>query len=272
MHLFLKFLLLVLASFSVPTLASQWTDSEIKAMPPYCAARLYIDPGSVEYWKGILGPDYLHTHHLCYALGAISRYYRARTYTDKMGNLQSAINDLNYVLGHASPGYILMPDVYMNRGLALSLMKKDASAITDFLKAVEMNPKLTRAYTMVADHYVKLKKQDEALKLVTEGLRHNPESKVLQRQYKKLGGQLPYPEPIAQQAKAPETATKIEGTSPAGDKADKETVPEVQAPASTKNEAAKNDSDQAVAETSPPPKIGSPSNPWCRFCPAEPGQ
>ena len=56
-----------------------WTDAEIKAMPPYCEARLKRVPGQFEYWNKILGPDFIHTHHYCYGLGYINRYYRART-------------------------------------------------------------------------------------------------------------------------------------------------------------------------------------------------
>lgn len=257
MRLFLMFLLL--GGLTTPALAAyQWTDREIKSMPPYCAARLNKEsPQQYKHWENVLGPDFLHTHHYCEALGYINRYYVANTAPDKAGMLQGAIGHLRYMVNHASPTYSLMPEIYLNRGQVFSLMKKDAEAIADMRKAFELNPKLARAYSMLADQYTQLNQRDNALKVVTEGLRHIPDSKTLQRLYVKLGGQLPYPEPAAPQAATP-VASPTESTAV-------ETFPEPVPDAATKNNV------PSDVQPAPKPKIGTPSNPWCRFCP-EPGQ
>jgi tetratricopeptide (TPR) repeat protein len=270
MHLFLGILMLGLAGISMPAMA--FTDSEIKAMPPYCWARMYKDPGKVEYWKGVLGPEYEHVHHYCYAIGFINRYYGSHRDKYWESTLTDAMGNLDYVFRAFSPTHSLMPEVHMNRGLVYSLQKNDGKAIIDIRKAIEMNPKLVRAYSMAADIYVKLKKKDEALKVVTAGLRHNPESTALQRRYKSLGGQLPYPEPVAQKGAAPEETTPSKNTPQTDTQVDKAAVTDVQIPASAVNDAAKKEGEHAVATPAPTPKIGSPSNPWCRFCPDEPNQ
>ncbi len=257
--------MLIMASLSLNAQASKWTDSEIQAMPPYCAARMKKDPAEYRHWQGILGQDFLHTHHFCYAIGFINRHYGARTKRAKASTLQDAMGNLNYMISHASPTYSLMPEVYLHRGLVYSLMKKDAEAISDILKAVEMDPRLARGYAMAAEHYTKLKLNDKALAIVTEGLRQVPDNPGLQRLYGKLGGQLPYPEPAARKADTaaptPSAASPTEATPGAGQDTavPQETTPVAKAEAPEKAEAA------ISSPTSP--EIGTAKNPWCRFCP-----
>lgn len=259
MHRFLVFLLLTLTGFAMPAMAGQWTDSEIRSMPPYCAARLHKSSAQENHWRSVLGPDYLHTHHFCAAIGYINRYYAARTARSKTFNLQNAMGNLNYMITHASPDYSLMPEVYLNRGQVHAFMKNDGAAIMDMLKAIELGPHLTRAYSMAAGHYVKMNNKDKALNVVTEGVRLNPDSTALQRLYVELGGQLPYPEPVTEQVSAPESQAAQE----------KAAQPEMP-PSAPITPDSTSTARPAAGEAPVTPKIGSPSNPWCRFCPPEP--
>jgi tetratricopeptide (TPR) repeat protein len=262
---------LLLLSISLPavavTNATNYSDAEIKALPPFCEARLKRVPGQFEYWNKILGPDFIHTHHYCSGLAQINRYYRARTRQQKTYSLQGANGALSYMVSHASPTYSLMPDVYLNRGLVLSLMGNMGGAITDLKKAQELNPKLVRAYTLSSDIHAKLKQKDEALAVVADGLRHVPDSTVLQRIYKERGGKLPYPEPISRAVEVPAAPaqTRQEGEPPEAGGQSQNTAQ--QAPASQTPDATGNGNGQAGAEAPATPKIGSPTNPWCRFCP-----
>ena len=255
---------LLLASFALPAAASGWTDAEIMAMPPYCEARLKHIPGKYEYWAQVLGPDFLHTHHYCDALGFINRYYRARSPQEKISNLDGAKGNLSYVIANASPSYSLMPDIYMNRGLVLSLLGNNGGAISDLKKAMELNPKLVRAYTLTSDIYVKLNQKGKALEVVTEGLRQVPDSSALQRLYKERGGKLPYPEPLARAAEEPAAPDQArpDGDTPQGAK------PHDAAPSVPSNPAPAGEGGPRADDPVPAaPKIGSPTNPWCRFCP-----
>lgn len=259
-----RVLLLILLVFqALPTFADQWTDGELRVLPPYCVARLKHLPGQYEYWNNALGPDFLHTHHYCDALAFINRYYTARTPQMKTTNLQGALGGLNYMLSHASQSYSLMPEIYLNRGVVLTLMKKDGDALRDLLKALELNPKLIRGYTLVSDFYTKIKRPDEALKVVTEGLRHNPGNALLQRLYQKSGGKLPYPEPITPE---PEKSLQPSPTPAAPSPATLQ-IPAMDDKLPTQAQPG------TPADASPPAnaKIGTPSNPWCRFC-TEPEQ
>ena len=224
------------------------TDAEMASLPPYCKARMKSGQGSSDYrmWEQTLGTDFLHVHHYCAGINFINRSYRARDQRDKAFNLKSALGTLTYMVDKASPGFSLMPDVYLSRGLAYSLLKRHGEAMADMQKAIELDPRQVKAYNVMADYYVSTKQQAKALEAVTAGLRHNPDTKSLQRRYEELGGKLPYPAP-AEAAKVDAQAAKPEENGAA--------------PVQTPTEPV------ARPEASPPPQIGSPTNPYCRFCP-----
>ena len=235
-------------------------------MPPYCEAKLKHVPGQYEYWSQALGPDFLHTHHLCYGLGYIGRYYLARSRRDKQFNLNNAMGTLNYMVSHASPTYSLMPDVYLNRGLVFSLMGSHNKAIMDAKKAIELNPKLVKAYILAFDLYDKLDKKEDALGIVTEGLRQVPDSSVLRRLYTQRGGALPYPQPLDSTAESP----AVPADAPRQDESAATATPQGTArpePSTPAPGAAGEGGGQPAGQEAATPKIGSPTNPWCRFCP-----
>lgn len=233
-----------------------WTPtvSEMSSLPPYCKARFNERSPEYKLWESILGPDFGHTHHYCAGINFINRYYRARSAQDKRFNLNNARTNLQYMIDHADPGYSLMPDVYLNLGIVYSLSNQAAQAITHFTKAIELNPRQPRAYTALADYYAKTGQTAKALETVAEGLRHNPDTRSLQRRYTELGGKLPYPTPIEPPQQA---AQKEEAPPPEAPEA--VAAPSVRAPDLRDT--------PAPAEATPVPAIGSPKNPYCRFCP-----
>lgn len=163
-------------------------------------------------WEAQYGPDFLHTHHLCHGIGWLeSKYPKARTEQDKRYALDRVFGELGYMLNHAKPDFGLMPDVHLYRGIAFTYLKNEGDALKEFLKAIELNPKFSPAYGRTADLYVKLGSKDQALKKITEGLRHLPDNKGLQRKYEQLGGKLPYPDPIAGNEKNIVTGQSNEG-------------------------------------------------------------
>lgn len=232
------------------------SEAEFNSLPPYCAAKLKSRIGSADYasWEKILGKDFVHTHHYCFALNYINRYYRSRSRQDKTFNLQSALNNLDYMVTHAAPGYSLMPEIYQNRGLVYSLMGRNGEAVRDMRKAIELNPRQVKAYNVLADFYSGSKQANKALETVTEGLRHNPGTRSLQRRYTELGGKLPYPEPVQAM---PEAAP------PEGAAGDVVATPPIEAATA----ASRDEPAAAASGQVPAPAIGSPSNPYCRFCP-----
>jgi tetratricopeptide (TPR) repeat protein len=243
-----------------------FTDAELKALPPYCAPRLLRTPGQYEHWREILGQDYDHTHHYCEGLGYLNRSYRARSQQESKDLLRQAEIGIGYLIHQAQPTYSLMPEAHLNLGLVLSLLGNNGGAIKELNKALELNPNLLRAYILASDIYIEMKQKNEALTMISEGLRHVPDSNVLRRMYKEQGGKLPYPEPINRSA---ETRTLPGQARGEGETAKRESEPQdpAQRAAGTSAPDATASGGRSDAETPATPKIGSPTNPWCRFCP-----
>lgn len=220
------------------------TAEETKMLPDYCR--------NSAHWKSILGPAATWNNHTCYGINWINRYYKSRSSGDKNFSLQNALGDFNYSVSKLPPDFALMPEIHMYRGITFSLMGRMGEAVADLQKSIGMDPKLTRGYNELADLYEnRLSQPKKALEIITDGLRHNPGTTSMQRRYTRLGGKLPYPEPLSR----PEPAIAETPSGPA-----QGAVSEAVPPAAPVEKA------DAAPETEKP-KIGSPTNPYCRFCP-----
>lgn len=240
------------ALFAVPAAQAAWapTAAEMAALPAYCGARFNEGSEAFKTWRSTVGGDFIHIHHYCAGLNFLNRSYGMSSTKDRQGTLGGALREFDYVLTHASPEFYLRAEILMNRGVALSQLKRPGEAIANLNQAIEKNPQLPRAWMTLADMYDAQKQRAKALETVTEGLRHNPGTRSLQRRYTELGGKLPYPEPIK-----PEPPAQA-ATPPTAEPAASAAEPVETAPAQTTE----------VPETTAP-KIGSPTNPYCRFCP-----
>lgn len=235
------------------------TQVEMATLPAYCAVKFdeAKHAESAEMWRSTMGRgNFVHIHHYCAGLNFVNRA-RGMTSANKsrQGTLEGALRNFDYVLAHTQPDFYLRPEIMMSRGITLSMMNRTGEAIGDLMKAIEADPKQPRAYMTLTDVYSnKLKNRAKALETVTEGLRHNPDTRSLQRRYTELGGKLPYPAPIKP---APVAASADTG---AGATVESDVTP---SPVESVDGAAAPPAKASEA----PPKIGSPTNPYCRFCP-----
>lgn len=209
-----------------------------------------------------------HMHHYCDCIRFTNRAYSASSRNEVKRNLETGIRGCVATLKYTSPDFYMRPEVHLQMGVAYRLYPLEGKAIAEFMEAIKGNPQLAQAYVELADIQAKNKKSQEALKTVTEGLRHAPDSKPLKRRYAELGGKLPYPEPVVKKSSPAADADAAATTSQA--------LPEPQAspsPAATippeASVSTKAEEKPAEPVTTPPApaKIGSPNNPHCRFCP-----
>ncbi|MFN3543475.1 MAG: tetratricopeptide repeat protein [Thiobacillus sp.] len=240
------------------------TEAEVRSMPPICIAKM-TGGELAKQWTGMVGPDFVHVHHYCMGINYLSRAYGASNGRDRGFMLKNAHDNLMYMVKAASPSFAVMPDVYLNLGIVYRMRGDSAQAMTSFHKAIELNPRMARAYRELADSYMALRNRPKALEVVTDGLRHNPETRSLQRLYMELGGKLPYPEPVAKRETTPESMALGMRQNEAGG-GEASIAPTAPASRADSVDAPANQSGQ---EAAPQPKIGSPSNPFCRFCPPE---
>lgn len=195
--------------------------------------------------------NWQHMHHYCDGLRFYNRAVAStRDRNEFKYNIRLSLAGFDYVLSHTAPDFYMRPEVIANKARTLALAGRKAEAVMLYTGVVQQTPKYVPAYLYLADHYASSDRK-KALGLVSDGLRHNPGTKSLQRRYQELGGKMPYPEPPAQ----PDPAM-IE-MPPSAEQAAVPEVPSLAVPA--EKTVTEPDSDK--------PKIGSPTNPWCRFCP-----
>lgn len=237
--------------------------TEMKSLPPYCEARSNEASPNRDMWKQTLGSSTFGSLlHYCNALNFMSHLYR--TSDPERGTLlHFALDDLNYMLKSPDPRSPLTPEIYLSRAKALRLAHQDAGAISDYYKAIELNPKLAKAYSELADYFAGKALTAKALEIVTQGLRHLPANKTLERSYIQYGGKLPYPEPLVRPEEKP-VAKPVVTT---------EKSEEIRPEPSSETLLPPSDVTAKVAPDSPAPTpkqdqsvIGTPNNPWCRFC------
>lgn len=236
-------LILIALLFHAPAFAQQNfapTREELAAMPPYCRT------ANQRLFQG------------CPAVGHYCDGLKSRIRFDKHNResgfwLTQSIAAFESVVQREDwKNCPLRAEAYVNLGLAyLSQSKKQNApsfkAAANFMKALEVKSDYLPAYYGLGDYYVRLGDKKKALNMVEEGLRYVPNSVGLLRRFKELGGTMP-PAPHHVTAKPMEQQDSPVESPPV------ESV-ESLAP------APKEESAQAPAQ------IGTPSNPWCRFCP-----
>lgn len=227
--------------------------AEFKATPEevkMCAAVIYNG-------RAVKGdPNWAHAHHYCDCLRFTNRAYSlmGKDRMEFVHNLNEAMGGCNYVISHATPDFSLLPEIYLQKGTIYSLRGQDALATAEYYKAINGNPKLSKAYLNLANFFIKKNANKQALEIVTKGVINNSDSKALKRMYKELGGKMPFPTPaVVAEETSPKKSDEVAATKP---------VIAAEQPAAA----------EKVAETptETPPVIGSPTNPWCRFCPDTP--
>jgi tetratricopeptide (TPR) repeat protein len=262
----------------------QWiTDEEMALQPEFCQVR-EGKRGQAAYdsYLARYGPGFGHIHHYCYALIFISRY--RSSYGDnaaRKSSFHEAIGNLNYVIDRADPGFHFLSDIYVDKGALLASERQYGPALINLHKAIDLNKENPRAYGEMVNVYIALKQRDKALVYATEGLKYNPSSKLLRRQYLEAGGKEPFPEPYAKTAghpegqKAPETASPESHTKPsaASNVSKSASGAEPLAPAQvastpkTEMQAETRPQDAGKSPEEKSKELGAPGNPWCRFCP-----
>ncbi|MEQ6341747.1 MAG: tetratricopeptide repeat protein [Gammaproteobacteria bacterium] len=245
------------------------TARDVQMLPSFChqlSADNYEANAQAYRVAGSFPAGMPHGHHYCHGLKSIARATaQSANKGARQEELQAAVGEFRYVLGHTevSPEYYsYLAMVKADLGRVYDRLGKVADSSREFMEAIRLKPDYVAAYIGLIDFYRKLGSREDALKTASEGLTRSPESKTLQRRYRELGGKLPYPAPINGE---PKTASPAElpasNTAAPGNGNDTTVAAPPVAPSQM-------DDQKQPQEAKPQEsKIGSPTNPWCRFCP-----
>ena len=236
---------------------------EFAMLPAYCKAKLSADANDDKLYSGSIGPDWLHIHHYCFALNFTNRFYKATNPNDKRHYLRSALDNHDYMFTHSKPDFWMRPEIHTEKAKQLRAAKRYSEAIAELTRAISIKADYWSAYVVLSDVLAEMNKKQEAISTVEKGLLYKPDSKALHRRYKLLTGKDFVP---------PVTGTVVNddvGQDAGKHKSELQpidlTSSTIRADSNQKTEAG--NSNQQTGPLTPSREIGSPTNPYCRFCP-----
>lgn len=173
------------------------TAAEMALLPVYCPDTMGFGYGDAYHntspnaskWVAMMGKDFWHMHHHCWALINFRRAERtALPANEKLRLRKEALIDFRYVVTNASKDFVLLPEIYTWMGRTELLLRNPRAAADAFARARTVKPDYSPAYTHWADFLLSQGNRNDAMKVVLEGLQQAPQAKGLLHLYRELGG------------------------------------------------------------------------------------
>ena len=168
MKVITNFLLIISTLLLCPAIYADYAVSlsELKLMPHFCRGmsigNLQDDAKHLHRKMHVPGQ---HTQHYCHGIKRIIRGDRAE-FTKLgagRGQYSAAVNEFDYVQSHSSKKHALIPSTSLYRAEALAKMGRTLDALKEYNKAISLKRKYPAAYAKLADYYIKLNQQQNAL-------------------------------------------------------------------------------------------------------------
>jgi len=182
---------------AVAQLPPNITTAEMALIPAYCKDANSFGYGGTSdsmspnapKWVAMMGRGFWAVHHYCWAQIRLLRIQGPSTpQVIKQGMRELAVGDLNYVIEHSPPDFILLPEIYTKMGQVQLDLKQPANADASFAKARALKPDYWPAYFHWAWYLQNAGQKATAKQVVEEGLSYAPESKSLRVLLTDLGG------------------------------------------------------------------------------------
>lgn len=246
-------------------MAKAGTTTEYKELDTWCIDLIKWQDSNRSGRTPPQPPDSYHYHHYCDSVRGLRRMYAPKDKRDFVFQHKFVLDNAKYVIVRVPPDHHLLPMVYLLMGKALDLAKHYAEAEANLLKAAQLDPQYLAVQVALANLYLGTNRKDKAMNAIRAGLDLAPDTKSLKRMAADLGMTIK-PAPPKQDAAAIVTH---ESTQPGS----------ASIPSTSRTENTTEQTDKAgspvfspiTQETDPSftseVKIGSPTNPWCRFCP-----
>lgn len=164
---------------------------EFALLPKYCKVKCTYgndrnNPEASSWGKYFGWENYVHLHHYCFAISFENRANSISNYKDKVFAYNQADRNYAYVLDKWEPGFILLPEVNVKRGKLLEKLGRQGESFKYYTEAVKANIKYSRGYAALSDWHKKYGKIEDAKKVIEDGLKVKPKSRMLIRRLKKL--------------------------------------------------------------------------------------
>jgi tetratricopeptide (TPR) repeat protein len=179
-------LMVILWSAAARAGDSRFSDEDVALLPAYCRdtqsfAPYYGSQAGYQARMQQIGPTFHHMHHYCLALVYLNKAAASRNERIKQRYYYGAWQDIDYVLHRAPQDFVLLPEILVKRGVALTHLKKYALAEKSFRQAIEVKRDYWPAYRDLANLYIDTNKPDSARSTLESGLAVVSEKRALQK-------------------------------------------------------------------------------------------
>lgn len=148
-------------------------EADFMILPPLCRAKIsqQSDQEIQAQWIRKYGPDWGHMHHYCFGLKALNLAYRDFNNKTKREYFSAqAVNEFSYALDRATPVFQLRPEILIQRGRALMLLRSYDEAKESLEEALEHDPKSVDAWVFLSDLHILIGRKTEALMVLEKAI------------------------------------------------------------------------------------------------------
>jgi hypothetical protein len=236
------------------------TAGELALLPAFCSDTIDMPkfgttPGA-NYWLARVGEGFRAMHHYCWA--RINQRRLSIAVVDNASRNRSLgymIDDLNYVINHSPPGFVLLPEVYSARAEFQLLRGEPSLAFLSIDTAWKLKPSYGPPYRLWGDYLASIGKKAEARDVVKTGLEYNPSDPDLRSRYLALGGDLSRLQPkVAAAADGPEAAASAPMTADAVPSAEAAAASSTSSASASASASASSSSSAAAAAAAAAPR------------------
>jgi tetratricopeptide (TPR) repeat protein len=146
-------------------------------LPEYCPHTQTYHQGGPAYdnWIARLGFTFSALHHYCWAIIKANRAMALGVEPHvRRALLNSAIEECFYVLRHAAPDFVLLPEIYLRLGQFAAGLEDHARALEFFEKSIGTKVDYWPPYVEIANVNLSIRRRQHAIDALHRGLRVMP--------------------------------------------------------------------------------------------------
>ena len=180
----LSVLLIFIFSSDAHSFTFKPSDAEWASWPQYCQSRYVqttvgrrhskfagsIPQQTINKWKRIVGPTFVHVHHYCEGMIYLKRADLSVDERKKKRVYQKAVNAIDYTYERAGRNFILFSQMSAHLAMAHSGVGNTAKAISILQNAINRQPDKPEAYIQLAKMAAATGDEEEAVKILKRGL------------------------------------------------------------------------------------------------------
>lgn len=172
------------------------TWDQLALLPKYCrdangivyGDRYYNTSPNAAHWEALMGMDFWHIHHYCYALAEVSQANRTQDVQRKKYLLIKARDNYRYVIDNCQPTMVLMPEIWTHMGDVQYMLGDMRAAMNAYETAMARKPDYWPAYKNAAEMLLRAGDKPKALQILQRGIEADPSSMALRNSYRAAGG------------------------------------------------------------------------------------